>query len=86
MRWQTLFRRGLAGDAGAEEVLTIEILETGFVYLLLEMLLGVLGFIDFTIILSKSLMWYVFIVWCKLKVLPSIFIEFNLTLKTPQEA
>ena len=50
MRWQTLFRRGLAGDAGAEEVLTIEILETGFVYLLLEMLLGVLGFFFFFLI------------------------------------
>ena len=67
MRWQTLFRRGLAGDAGAEEVLTIEILETGFVYLFVEMLLGVLGCIDFTMSLSKSLMWHVLIGWCKPK-------------------
>ena len=42
----------------------IEILgkrEIGFVYLFVEMLLGVLVCIDFTMSLSKSLMWHVFI-------------------------
>ena len=42
----------------------IEILgkrEIGFVYLFVEMLLGVLRCIEFTMSLSKSLMWHVFI-------------------------
>ena len=42
------------------------------------MLLGVLGYIDFTVNLSKSLMWHVLIGWCKPKGLNAIHIEFNL--------
>ena len=45
------------------------------------MLLGVLGCIDFTMSLSKSLMWHVFISWCKPKGLQSVLIEFNLLLE-----
>ena len=45
------------------------------------MLLGVLGCIDFTMSLSKSLMWHVFIGWCKPKGLQSVLIEFNLLLE-----
>ena len=59
----------------------IEILgkhEIGFVFLFVEMLLGVLGCIDFTMSLSKSLMWHILIGWCKPKGLQSILIEFNL--------
>ena len=41
------------------------------------MLLGVLGCIDFTMNLSKSLMWHIFIGWCKPKGLYSVLIEFN---------
>ena len=47
----------------------IEILgkcEIGFVYLFVKMLLNVLRCIDFTMILSESLMWHVFISWYKL--------------------
>ena len=42
------------------------------------MILGVLGCIDLTMSLSKSLMWYVLISWCKLKGLQPVLIEFNL--------
>ena len=42
------------------------------------MLLGILGCIDFTVNLSKSLMWHVLIGWCKPKGLNAIHIEFNL--------
>ena len=43
-----------------------------------EMLLGVLGCIDFTMSLSKNLIWYVLIGWGKPKGLHLVFIEFNL--------
>ena len=46
------------------------------------MLLGVLGCIDFTMSLSKSLMWHILIGWCKPKGLHAVLIEFNLFLKT----
>ena len=42
------------------------------------MILVVLGCIDFTISLSKSLMWHVLIGWCKLKGLHIVLIEFNI--------
>ena len=61
----------------------IEILgkrEIGFVYLFVEMLLGVLVCINFTMSLSKSLMWHVFIGWCKQRGLHPVLIEFNLFL------
>ena len=48
----------------------IEILgkrEIGLVFLFVEMLLGILECIDFTMSLSKSLMWHVLIDWCKPK-------------------
>ena len=44
------------------------------------MLLGALGCIDFTISLSKNLMWHLLIGWCKLKGLHPILIKFNLFL------
>ena len=47
-------------------------------FLFVEMLLGVLKCIDFTMSLSKSLMWHVLIGWCKQKGLHSVLIEFNL--------
>ena len=47
------------------------------------MLLGVLGCTDFTMSLSKNMMWHVFIGWYKSKGLHPILIEFNLKLKTP---
>ena len=46
------------------------------------MLLGVLGCIDFTVNLSKSLVWHILIGWCKPKGLHAIFIEFNLLINT----
>ena len=46
------------------------------------MLLGVLRCIDFTMSLSKSLMWHILIGWCKPKGLHAVLIEFNLFLKT----
>ena len=52
--------------------------EIGFVYLFVEMLLGVLRCIDFTMSLSKSQMWHVFIGWCKPRDLHPVLIEFNL--------
>ena len=56
----------------------IEILgkrEIGFVYLFVEMLLGVLVCINFTMSLSKSLMWHVFIGWCKPKGYTQFFLN-----------
>ena len=49
-----------------------------FVCLFVDMILGVLGCIDFAISLSKNLMWHVFIGWCKPKGLHFVLIEFNL--------
>ena len=46
------------------------------------MLLGVLGCIDFTMSLSKSLIWHILIGWCKPKGLHAVLIEFHLFLKT----
>ena len=44
--------------------------EIGFFILFFELLLDVLGCIDFIMSLSKSLMWHVLIGWCKPKGLP----------------
>ena len=52
--------------------------EIGFVFLFTKMLLSVLGCIDFTMSLSKNLMWHVLIGWCKPKGLHFVLIEFNL--------
>ena len=52
--------------------------EIGFLILFFALLLGILGCIDFTMSLSKSLMWHVLIGWCKPKGLHPILIEFNL--------
>ena len=49
-----------------------------FFNLFFERILVVLGCIDFTISLSKSLMWHVLIGWCKLKGLHTVLIEFNI--------
>ena len=49
-----------------------------FIFIFIEMLLDVSGCIDFTISLSKSLMWHVHIGRCKLKILHLVLIEFNL--------
>ena len=50
----------------------------GFFILFFEMVLGVLGCIDFTMSLNKSLMLHVLIGWCKSKGLHPVLIEFNL--------
>lgn len=47
-------------------------------FLFFEMLLGLLGCINFTMSLSKNLMWHTFIFWCKPKGLHSVLVEFNL--------
>ena len=42
------------------------------------MLLVALGCINFTMSLSKNLIWHLFIGWCKLKGLHLVLIKFNL--------
>ena len=51
--------------------------EIGFFFFFVEMLLSALRCINFTISLSKSLIWHVLIGWCKLKGSHPVFIEFN---------
>ena len=54
----------------------------GFFFFFVEMLLGVLGCVNFTMSLSKKLVWHVLIGWCKPKGLHPVLIEFSLYIIT----
>ena len=59
-----------------------KISEIGFFFFLVEMLLGVLGCVNFIMSLSENLVWHVLIGWCKPKGLHPVLIEFNLYIIT----
>ena len=65
--------RIVTGDAGAEGIREIGC----FVCFFVEIILGVLGCIDFAKNLSKNMMWHVFIGWYKPKGLHHVLTKFN---------